>query len=178
MILSRAEHAEAIDKAVFPATQGGPLMHVVAAKAVALKEAASPDFEAYAAQVVSNAAALAKGLEIEGMRPVSGGTDTHLALLDLTGLGISGAVAERRCDAAAITLNKNTIPFDANPPITPSGIRVGSACVTTQGMAEPEMAGIARLIGRAVRTDDAAELTEIGAAASRLVAERPAYPRG
>lgn len=178
MILAKAEHAKAIDKAVFPATQGGPLMHVVAAKAVALKEASTPDFQSYAAQVVANASALAKGLETQGMRPVSGGTDTHLALLDLQTLGVTGAEAERRCDAARITLNKNAIPFDPKPPMVASGIRVGSPSVTTQGMRETEMTEIARLIGRAVRTDDADELASVGEAVNRLVATRPAYPRG
>ncbi|HEX2297109.1 MAG TPA: serine hydroxymethyltransferase, partial [Pseudonocardiaceae bacterium] len=151
MIVSRAEHAKALDKAVFPFSQGGPLMHSVAAKAVALKEAASADYKAYAAQVVSNAAALAKSLEDEGMRAVSGGTDTHLALIDLRGLGVTGAEAEARSGAARITLNKNAIPYDPAPPMTASGIRVGTPAVTTQGMTEPEMAEIAKLISGAVR---------------------------
>jgi glycine hydroxymethyltransferase len=178
MILAKAEHAKAIDKAVFPAIQGGPLMNVVAAKAVALREASTPDFQSYAVQVVANASALAKGLETQGMRPVSGGTDTHLALLDLQALDVTGAEAERRCDAARITLNKNAIPFDPKPPMVASGIRVGSPSVTTQGMRETDMAEIARLIGRAVRTDDADELASVGEAVNRLVATRPAYPRG
>ncbi len=183
MIVCREEHAKAIDKAVFPFSQGGPLMHSVAAKAVALKEASTSDYQAYAAQVVANAAALAKGLEAEGMRAVSGGTDTHLALLDLRPLGLTGAEAEQRCDAARITLNKNAIPFDPVPPMTASGIRIGSPSVTTQGMAEPEMAEIARLIGRAVRavagtSDGDAELTDVAEAVARLVAAHPAYPRG
>ena len=112
MILCKAEHAKAIDKAVFPMMQGGPLMHAVAAKAVALKEAATPGYQRYAANVIANAQALAAGLAAEGMRPVSGGTDTHLALLDLQSLGVTGTEAEQRCDAAAITLNKNAIPYD------------------------------------------------------------------
>jgi glycine hydroxymethyltransferase len=182
MVVCRAEHAKAIDKAVFPFSQGGPLMHAVAAKAVALREASTPDFQAYAAQVVANAAALTKGLEAEGMRAVSGGTDTHLALLDVRPLSVTGADAENRCDAARITLNKNAIPFDPAPPMTPSGIRIGSPCVTTQGMAEPEMAEIAGLIGRAVRAvpgtvDGDAELADVAEAVARLVATRPAYPR-
>jgi glycine hydroxymethyltransferase len=183
MIVCREEHAKAIDKAVFPFSQGGPLMHSVAAKAVALKEASTSDYQAYASQVVANAAALAKGLEAQGMRAVSGGTDTHLALLDLRPLGITGAEAEQRGDAARITLNKNAIPFDPAPPMTASGIRIGSPSVTTQGMAEPEMAEIARLIGRAVRAvpgsrDGDAELAEVAEAVARLVASHPAYPRG
>jgi glycine hydroxymethyltransferase len=182
MILCREQHAKAIDKAVFPFGQGGPLMHAVAAKAVALREASTSDFQDYAAQVVANAAALAKGLEDEGMRAVSGGTDTHLALLDVRRLDITGAAAERRCDAARITLNKNAIPFDPAPPATASGIRIGSPSVTTQGMHEPDMTEIARLIGRAVRAEPGttagdAELAAVRDAVGRLAAAHPAYPR-
>src|SRR5215204_3392873 len=182
MIVCRAEHAKAIDKAVFPFSQGGPLMHAVAAKAVALKEAMSPDFQAYAAQVVSNSAALAKGLEEEDMRPVSGGTDTHLSLIDLRPLGVTGAEAEARCDLARITLNKNAIPYDPQKPMVASGIRVGSPAVTTQGMIEGDMAEIARLIGRAVRAEPGTdsgdkELADVAAAVTELVQARPAYPR-
>jgi glycine hydroxymethyltransferase len=182
MIVCREQHAKAIDKAVFPFSQGGPLMHAVAAKAVALKEAAGADYKAYATQVVSNAAALAKSLEDEGMRAVSGGTDTHLALIDLQGLGVTGAEAEARTGAARITLNKNAIPYDPQPPMTASGIRVGTPAVTTQGMTEPEMAEIARLISRAIRAQRGTpagdgELAEIGAAVAGLVAARPAYRR-
>jgi glycine hydroxymethyltransferase len=176
-IVCRAEHAKAIDKAVFPFSQGGPLMHAVAAKAVALREAASTEYQGYATQVVANAAALAKGLEAEGMRVVSGGTDTHLALLDVRSLDVTGAEAERRCGEVGITLNKNTIPFDPAPPAVASGIRIGSPSVTTQGMTEPEMAEIARLIGRAVRGETEQVATEITAAVSRLAAAHPAYPR-
>lgn len=183
MILSREEHAKKLDKAVFPFTQGGPLMHAVAGKAVAYKEAASPEYQAYASAVVANAAELATSLETEGMRAVSGGTDTHLALLDLQGLGISGADAEARCDAARITLNKNAIPYDPAPPMVASGIRVGSAAVTTQGMGQPEMAEIARLIAAAVRAEHGtsegdAELARIADAVTALVSAHPAYPRG
>jgi glycine hydroxymethyltransferase len=182
MIVCKAEHAKAIDKAVFPFSQGGPLMHAVAAKAVALKEAASQEYQAYAAQVVSNSGALAKGLEEEGMRAVSGGTDTHLALIDLRGLGITGADAEARCDLARITLNKNAIPYDPQPPMVASGIRVGSPATTTQGMTEGDMAEIARLIGRAARAEPGTEtgdkeLADVAAAVTELVAARPAYPR-
>ncbi len=182
MVICRAEHAKAIDKAVFPFSQGGPLMHSVAAKAVALKEAASPEYQAYAAQVVSNAGALAKSLEEQGMRPVSGGTDTHLALVDLQPVGVTGAEAETRCDAARITLNKNAIPYDPMPPMTASGIRVGSPAVTTQGMTETDMAEIARLISRAVRAEAGTdtgdrELAAVADAVCALVATRPAYAR-
>jgi len=182
MLLSRAEHAKALDKAVFPFTQGGPLMHAVAAKAVAYREAATPAYQAYAASVVANAAELAKSLEAQGMRAVSGGTDTHLALLDLQGLGMSGADAEARCDAARITLNKNAIPYDPAPPMVASGIRVGSAAVTTQGMGQSEMAEVAALIARAVKAEPgsatgAAELAEVATAVSALVGRHPVYPR-
>jgi glycine hydroxymethyltransferase len=170
MILCRAEHAKAIDKAVFPFTQGGPLMHAVAAKAVAFKEAAAPEYAEYARKVVINTRALAAGLAAEGMRPVSGGTDTHLALLDVRPLGVTGAEAEARCDAARITLNKNAVPYDPAPPTVASGIRIGSPCVTTQGMGETEMAEIARLIGGAVRGEHVAD------AVAALVAAKPAYP--
>ena len=120
MILSTQEHAAAIDKAVFPMMQGGPLMHAVAAKAVALKEASTPQYQQYARAVIENAQALTAGLEAEGMRAVTGGTDTHLALLDLQPMGVTGAEAEQRCDAAGIVLNKNAIPFDPQPRASPA----------------------------------------------------------
>jgi glycine hydroxymethyltransferase len=178
MILCKAEHAAKIDKAVFPMMQGGPLMHAVAAKAVALKECASPDYQAYARQVIANAQALAAGLAAEGMRPVSGGTDTHLALIDIQGLGVTGADAEVRSDAARITLNKNTIPYDPQPPSIGSGIRVGTPATTTQGMKEPEMAEMASLIARAVRDADGSEIASVTAGVTDLVTRFPAYPRG
>ena len=178
MILCKAEHAAKIDKAVFPMMQGGPLMHAVAAKAVALRECASPDYQAYARQVIANAQALAAGLAAEGMRPVSGGTDTHLALIDIQGLGVTGADAEVRCDAARITLNKNTIPYDPQPPSIGSGIRVGTPATTTQGMKEPEMAEMAGLIARAVRDGDGSDIASVTAGVTDLVTRFPAYPRG
>jgi glycine hydroxymethyltransferase len=178
MIVCKEEHAKKIDKAVFPFTQGGPLMHAVAAKAVALREAQQPAYQTYARQVVANAQALTEELAAEGMRPVSGGTDTHLALIDLRPLGITGAEAETRCDAARITLNKNAIPFDPQPPMTASGIRVGTPSVTTQGMAEGDMKEVASLISRAVRDTDGTASREIGAAVAALVTRHPAYPRG
>ncbi|HEY5031288.1 MAG TPA: serine hydroxymethyltransferase [Actinomycetes bacterium] len=177
MIVCKAEHAAAIDKAVFPMMQGGPLMHAVAAKAVALKEASTPAYEAYARQVVLNAQALADGLAAEGMRPVSGGTDTHLALIDLQAVGVTGADAETRCDAAKITLNKNSIPYDPQPPSIGSGIRVGTPAVTTQGMVETDMKEIAGLIGRAVRDADGSAAADIAAGVGSLVRAHPAYPR-
>jgi glycine hydroxymethyltransferase len=175
MILCREELAKDIDRAVFPFAQGGPLMHAVAAKAVALKEAATPAYAAYARQVITNAQALADGLAAEGVRPVAGGTDTHLALADLRELGVTGRDAEARCDAARITLNKNAIPYDPAPPAVSSGIRVGTAAVTTQGMREGEMKEIAALIARAVRQPETAG--DVGGAVSALVARHPAYPR-
>ncbi|GAA5111491.1 serine hydroxymethyltransferase [Pseudonocardia adelaidensis] len=182
MILAKAEHAKVVDKAVFPFSQGGPLMHSVAAKAVAMREAAQPEYQAYASQVIANAQALAKALESEGMRPVSGGTDTHLALVDLRPIGVSGDQAETRCDAARITLNKNSIPYDPAPPLKPSGLRVGSPSVTTQGMTETDMAEIGSLLGRAVRAEHGTpggdgELAEVATAVSALVGRAPAYPR-
>ena len=183
MILARAEHAKAIDKAVFPFSQGGPLMHSVAAKAVAMKEAAQPEYQAYANQVIANAQALAKGLEAEGMRAVSGGTDTHLALIDLRPIGVTGSEAEARCDLARITLNKNAIPYDPAPPMKPSGIRVGSPSTTTQGMVESDMAEVATLLARAVKAEHGTEagdreLRDVAESVGALVARAPAYPRG
>ncbi|RTL65517.1 MAG: serine hydroxymethyltransferase [Pseudonocardiaceae bacterium] len=183
MVLCREEHAKAIDKAVFPFSQGGPLMHAVAAKAVAMREAAQPEYQRYATQVIANAQALAKGLEAEGMRAVSGGTDTHLALIDLRPIGVTGAEAESRCDAARITLNKNAIPYDPAPPMKPSGIRVGSPSSTTQGMVESDMAEVASLLARAVKAPQGtpegdAELRAVADAVSTLVERVPAYPRG
>lgn len=182
MILCREPLAARIDKAVFPFTQGGPLMHAIAGKAVALREASTSDYARYARQVIANAQALAEGLAEAGMRPVSGGTDTHLALLDLRELGVTGRAAEQRCDAARITLNKNAIPYDPEKPVTASGIRVGSPCVTTQGMGVEQMRQIARLIGTAVRSDPdtaagAAALAEVADEVSALVTQFPAYPR-
>lgn len=176
MILAREEHAAAIDKAVFPMMQGGPLMHSVAAKAVALKEAATPEYQKYARDVIENAQVLTAALEAEGMRAVTGGTDTHLALLDLRPLGVTGAEAEARSDAAGIVLNKNAIPFDPQPPSVASGIRVGSPSVTTQGMGTEQMKQIASLIAIAVK--DPAATDEVRAGVDELVTAFPAYPVG
>ncbi|HVM27213.1 MAG TPA: serine hydroxymethyltransferase [Mycobacteriales bacterium] len=172
----KEEHAAKLDKAVFPMMQGGPLMHGVAAKAVALKEAGTPEYQTYARQVVANAQALTAGLEAEGMRAVSGGTDTHLALIDLRPIGVSGRDAEARCDAAGIVLNKNAIPYDPQPPSVASGIRVGTPSVTTQGMGESEMKEIAALIGRAVRDADGTAAAEVRSRVDALTAASPAYP--
>ncbi len=146
VILARAQYGAAIDRAVFPGAQGGPLMHVVAAKAVCFKEAMTPEFAIYQKQVQANAIAMAEGLKDAGFRVVSGGTDTHLALVDVFSKGIRGKEAERTLDEAYITVNKNAIPFDTNPPLNPSGIRLGSPAVTTRGFREAEMREVAALI--------------------------------
>ena len=180
-IVCKAEHAAAIDKAVFPMMQGGPQMHTIAAKAVNFKECATPEYAEYARQVVENAAVLAAGLDDHGIRPTTGGTDTHLSLHDLQGVGVTGKDAEARADAAGIVLNKNAIPFDPAPPSIASGIRVGTPCVTTQGMGSQEMRTIADLIATAITKGDAdpdaATSREVRAQVSDLVARFPAYPR-
>ncbi|MCW2542562.1 MAG: glyA, partial [Frankiales bacterium] len=177
MLVCKDEHAAKLDKAVFPMMQGGPLMHAVAAKAVALKEAATPAYQDYARKVIANSQALTEALAAEGMRPVTGGTDTHLALLDLQGIDVTGQQAEQRCAAAGIVLNKNAIPYDPQPPSVASGIRVGTPSVTTQGMGETDMKEIAGLIGRAVRDEDGTAAAEVRAGVDALVAAHPAYPR-
>jgi len=177
MFVCKAEHAAKLDKAVFPMMQGGPLMHAVAGKAVALKEAASPEYQAYARQVVVNSQALAAALAAEGMRPVTGGTDTHLALLDLQDIGVTGKDAEARCDRAGIVLNKNAIPYDPQPASIASGVRVGTPSVTTQGMGEGDMKEIGSLIGRAVRDEDGSSADEVREGVRALVSAHPAYPR-
>ncbi|MGI5160462.1 serine hydroxymethyltransferase [Microbispora sp. CA-102843] len=174
-VLCTDELASGIDRAVFPFSQGGPLMHVVAAKAVAFGEALRPEFRAYAASAVDNARTLAEGLAAEGLRPVSGGTDTHLALVDLRGTGVSGTEAERRCAEAAILLNHNAIPYDPAPATVTSGIRVGTLCATTQGMGAAEMREIASLVVRAIRQPGA--ITSILERVKGLTATHPAYPR-
>ncbi len=176
MILSKAEHATAIDKAVFPGIQGGPIMSAIAGKAVALKECATPAYQKYAKDVIINAQALAAGLESEGMRAVSGGTQTHLALIDIRGIGINGKVADERCGASGIVLNKNSIPFDPEPPSVTSGIRVGTPATTTQGMGVNEMKIIASLISRAIRTaDQPSSAAAIKAEVEELTARFPIY---
>jgi glycine hydroxymethyltransferase len=177
MLVCKAEHAAKLDKAVFPMMQGGPLMHGVAAKAVALKEASTPEYASYARQVIANSIALTDALAAEGMRPVTGGTDTHLSLLDLQGIDVTGQQAEARCAAAGIVLNKNAIPYDPQPPSVASGIRVGTPSVTTQGMGEGDMKEIAGLIGRAVRDQDGSAAEEIRRGVSALVEAHPAYAR-
>jgi glycine hydroxymethyltransferase len=175
MILSKAEHAAAIDKAVFPGMQGGPIMSAVAGKAVALAECATPAYQKYAKDVIVNAQALAAALEGEGMRAVSGGTQTHLALIDIRATGVNGKVADERCGAAGIVLNKNSIPFDPEAPSVTSGIRVGTPATTTQGMGTEQMKVIASLISRAIKTDDAAAHAAIKSEVHALTAQFPIY---
>ena len=180
-IVCKEEHAKAIDKAVFPMMQGGPQMHTIAAKAVNFKECASAEYAAYVKQVIANSQALAAGLDAHGIRPTTGGTDTHLSLHDLQAVGVTGADAEARADAAGIVLNKNAIPFDPAKPNIASGIRVGTPSVTTQGMGPVQMKTIADLIATAVIKGDAdpdnAVSKEVRAQVHELVGQFPAYPR-
>ncbi|KUG55843.1 serine hydroxymethyltransferase [Serinicoccus chungangensis] len=179
-IVCREEHAKKIDRAVFPMMQGGPLMHGVAAKAVNFAECMTPDYQDYAQRVLTNASALAGALDERGIRPVTGGTDTHLSLHDLRGVGVTGVDAEARCDAAGIVLNKNAIPFDPEKPNVASGIRVGSPSVTTQGMGPEQMSVVADLIHRAVTETDGSPdhpvARQIREAAGELLTAYPAYP--
>jgi glycine hydroxymethyltransferase len=177
MILSKAAHASAIDKAIFPGMQGGPIMSAVAAKAIALKECATAQYQAYAKEVIVNAKALAKSLEDEGMRAVSGGTETHLALIDIRSTGVNGKVADERCGRAGISLNKNAIPYDPESPAVTSGIRVGTPAVTTQGMGSEQMPVIASLIARAIKDgEDEAKISQIRKEVNALTAKFPVYP--
>ncbi len=162
MILSKAEFASAIDKVVFPGMQGGPLMHIIAAKAICFHEAMQPEFREYAKQVVANAKVLAGTLAAEGFRVVSGGTDTHVMLIDVFSKGMLGSEAEKALEEAGITVNKNAIPFDVNPPLKPSGIRIGTPALTTRGMKEDEMRQIGRWIAEALlQRSDAALLARV-----------------
>lgn len=175
MILAKAQHGPALDKAVFPGMQGGPIMSAVAGKAVALAECATPAYQKYAKDVIVNAKALAAALEGEGMRAVSGGTQTHLALMDIRSTGVTGKVADERCGAAGIVMNKNSIPYDPEKPGITSGIRVGSPATTTQGMGTDEMKQIASLISRAIKTDDAGAHAQIKQDVHALTARFPIY---
>ena len=175
MILAKAEHAAAIDKAVFPGIQGGPVMSAVAGKAVALAECATPAYQKYAKDVIVNAKALAAALESEGMRAVSGGTQTHLALMDIRSTGVTGKVADERCGQAGIVMNKNSIPYDPEKPGITSGIRVGTPATTTQGMGVAEMQTIASFIARAIKTDDEKTLAAIKSEVHALTARFPIY---
>ncbi len=175
MILAKAEHAAAIDKSVFPGMQGGPIMSAVAGKAIALAECATPAYQKYAKDVIVNAKALAAALEGEGMRAVSGGTQTHLALMDIRSTGVTGKVADERCGLAGIVMNKNSIPYDPEKPGITSGIRVGTPATTTQGLGVIEMKTIASFIARAIKTDDANTLAAIKSEVHALTARFPIY---
>jgi len=176
LILCKEAWAKEVDKALFPGVQGGPLMHVIAAKAVALKEALTPDWKAYQRQIVANAAALAKGLQGEGWRLVSGGTDNHLILVDVFAKGITGKVAEKALDKAGITANKNTIPFDTNSPMVASGIRLGTPALTTRGMKEGDMAQVAKLVSRALHAvENETELADVKREVGRICDRFPLY---
>jgi len=177
MILSRAEFAAAIDKVVFPGMQGGPLVHMIAAKAVCFHEAMQPSFRDYARQVVGNAKVLAEALTTEGYRVISGGTDTHVMLIDVFSKGMLGSEAEKALDQAGITVNKNAIPFDTNPPLKPSGIRIGTPALTTRGMKEDDMRQVGRWISEALHNrSDAAALSKIRRQVMELAEAFPLYP--
>jgi glycine hydroxymethyltransferase len=177
MILSKEKHAAAVDKAVFPGIQGGPIMSAVAGKAVVLKECATPAYQEYAKKVIENCKALANDLQSEGMRAVSGGTQTHLALIDIRSTGVNGKVADERCGKSGISLNKNSIPFDPESPAVTSGIRVGTAAITTQGMGKAEMKVIAGLIARAIKDgDDESKAREIKSEIHQLTKKFSVYP--
>jgi glycine hydroxymethyltransferase len=177
MILSRAQYAKDLDRAVFPGVQGGPLMHIIAAKAVCLKEAMEPGFVEYQQQIVANARRLAASLVASGFRLVSGGTDNHLMLVDVFSRGITGKAAEAALGKAGITVNKNAIPFDQNPPMVASGVRIGTPAITSRGMREPEMDRIGELIARVLASpDDEAAIGRVRTEVEALCRKFPLYP--
>jgi glycine hydroxymethyltransferase len=177
MVMCREQYAKDLDRTVFPGVQGGPLMHVIAAKAVCFKEAATPEFAAYQRQLVKNAARLAAAMTTSGFRIVSGGTDNHIVLVDVFSKGITGKVAEAALGQAGITVNKNAIPFDQNPPMVASGVRLGSPAVTTRGMGEVEMDLIAEYITRVLASpEDGAALAAVKAEIETLCRKFPLYP--
>jgi glycine hydroxymethyltransferase len=177
MVLCRTQYAKELDRALFPGIQGGPLMHIIAAKAVCLKEAMEPGFVEYQQQIVANARRLAASLSASGFRLVSGGTDNHLMLVDVFSRGITGKAAEAALGKAGITVNKNAIPFDQNPPMVASGIRVGTPAVTSRGMREPEMDRIGELIGRVLSSpDDEAAISRVRTEVEALCRKFPLYP--
>ena len=175
LILCKKEYAKKIDSGIFPGTQGGPLMHVIAGKAVCFKEAMSDAFKAYQQQIVKNAAAMAEELTKQGLRLVSGGTDNHLMLVDLSALDVTGKELEKRLDAAHITVNKNTIPFETKSPFVTSGVRIGTPAATSRGMKEPEMVQIAQWIAKLAKEGDAA-VEEVKAGVLELCEQFPLYP--
>ncbi len=177
VVMSKAEFAKDIDKAVFPGLQGGPLMHVIAAKAVSFKEAMTEEFKKYQEQIVINAKAMAEELQKEGFRLVSGGTDNHLLLVDLSDKGITGKEAEAALGRANITVNKNTIPFDTRSPFVTSGIRIGTPAITTRGMKEPEARKIAKLIAKVLKNiNDEKVIESVKAEVIQMCSEHPLYP--
>jgi glycine hydroxymethyltransferase len=177
MVLCRDAYAKDLDRALFPGVQGGPLMHVIAAKAVCFREAQAPEFRTYQQQIVTNAKRLAAGLSDAGFRLVSGGTDNHLMLVDVFSKGLTGKVAEAALGRAGITVNKNAIPFDTQKPMTASGIRIGTPAVTTRGMREPEMAAIAGLIARVLDApDDESTARQVKSEVETLCRTFPLYP--
>jgi glycine hydroxymethyltransferase len=177
MVLCREQYAKDLDRAVFPGVQGGPLMHIIAAKAVCFREAATPEFSAYQQQLVANARRLAAAMTTAGFRIVSGGTDNHIVLVDTFSKGITGKVAEAALGHAGITVNKNAIPFDQNPPMVASGVRLGTPAVTTRGMGEAQMDEIAAFISRALASpEDTAALTMIKQEVEQLCRKFPLYP--
>jgi len=177
MILCKAQHAAAVNKNIFPGMQGGPLMHVIAAKAVAFKEALSPEFKEYQRQILANAKALAEAMVAQGFRLVSGGTDTHVMLVDVASKGLTGKAAEAALDKAGLTVNKNAIPFDPKPPTVTSGIRLGTPALTTRGMREGEMRRVAALITEVLGdVEDAARQARVAAQVRELCAAFPLYP--
>jgi glycine hydroxymethyltransferase len=177
LVLCRSQYAKDLDRSLFPGVQGGPLMHVIAAKAVCLKEAMEPGYVEYQRQIVTNAQRLAAALSMAGFRLVSGGTDNHLMLVDVFSKGLTGKVAEAALGKAGITVNKNAIPFDKNPPMVASGIRIGTPAITSRGMGEPEMDAIAELIARALASpDDDGTLAAVRAEVEALCQKFPLYP--
>jgi glycine hydroxymethyltransferase len=177
MVLCRSQYAKDLDRALFPGVQGGPLMHIIAAKAVCFKEAMEPGFAEYQRQIVANAKRLAQGLSDAGFRLVSGGTDNHLILVDVFSKGLTGKVAEAALDRAGITVNKNAIPFDQNPPMVASGVRIGTPAVTSRGMREPEMDAIAELVSRSLASpDNDGVLAAVRAEVEALCRKFPLYP--
>jgi glycine hydroxymethyltransferase len=177
MVLCKEEHAKAIDKAVFPGQQGGPLMHTIAAKAVALRIAASEQFRARQRQTIANAQSLAAGLESGGVPVLTGGTDVHLVLVDLTPTGLDGQTAEDRLDAVGITVNRNAIPFDPRPPMNPSGLRIGTPALTTRGLVEDDMTEIASVIATALSAEFEAERASLSERTRALMERHPLYPQ-
>jgi glycine hydroxymethyltransferase len=177
MILCKEEYAKAIDKAIFPGQQGGPLMHTIAAKAVAMRIAATEPFRIRQHQTIANAQALAAGLEAGGIPVLTGGTDVHLVLVDLTPTGLDGQGAEDRLEAIGITVNRNAIPFDERPPMNPSGLRIGTPALTTRGMGRAEMTEIAEVIAIALTGDFVFEKDGLQGRTEALIGRHPLYPQ-